>query len=381
VAGNLERSLEIENLYQAAIKLEPGPRSALLGSAAPAVRSEVELLLARSAAETQTIDPRSIAAAPGSMGAGAQPVIMGAQLGPYRVEDSLGAGGMGHVYRALDTRLGRKVAIKFSAQQFDWRFEREARTISALNHPHICTLFDVGALPDGSTYLVTELVEGETLRDVLKQSPPPERSLEIARQVLEALRAAHGAGIVHRDLKPDNIMVRFDGYVKVLDFGLAKRMPASSSAPEAPSVDVSIPGQIVGTVAYMSPEQALGQDTDPRSDLFSFGIVLYEMLAGRRPWAQVTAVDLMHAIVHDEPAPFRSTSETAAGLEFIVEKLLRKTPADRYQSADLVLDALARPAPDVSVQEPLRPRALTRLPKPSSLNRVSSLGGRPRAAI
>ena len=161
--------------------------------------------------------------------------------------------------------------------QFNWRFEREARTISALNHPHICTLFDVGALPDGSTYLVTELVEGETLRDVLKQSPPAERSLEIARQVLEALRAAHGAGIVHRDLKPDNIMVRFDGYVKVLDFGLAKRMPVSSGAVEAPSVDVSIPGQIVGTVAYMSPEQALGHDTDPRSDLFSFGIVLYEI--------------------------------------------------------------------------------------------------------
>src|SRR5260370_675851 len=154
-------------------------------------------------------------------------------------------------------------------------FEREGRAISALNHPHICTLYDVG-----TNYMVTELVEGETLRDWLKRAPAMEHSLEIARQVLEALRAAHRAGIVHRDLKPQNIMVRFDGYVKVLDFGLAKRIPASGGLPteKTASTDTSHPGQILGTVAYMSPEQILGQEVDQRSDLFAFGIVLYEML-------------------------------------------------------------------------------------------------------
>ena len=151
----------------------------------------------------------------------------GERLGPYQILGLLGEGGMGKVYRGLDTRLDRAVAIKISAEQFSNRFEREARAISALNHPHICTLYDVGP-----NYMVTELVEGETLRDWLKRAPAVERSLEIARQVLEALRAAHRAGIVHRDLKPQNIMVRFDGYVKVLDFGLAKRMPVSRGLPD-----------------------------------------------------------------------------------------------------------------------------------------------------
>ena len=136
---------------------------------------------------------------------------------------------MGKVYRAVDTRLGRAVAIKISAEEFSKRFEREARTISALNHPHICTLYDIGSLPSGSGYMVTELVEGETLRDWLKHSSAVEHGIEIARQILEALRAAHGVGIIHRDLKPANIMVRFDGYVKVLDFGLARRIPTAGA--------------------------------------------------------------------------------------------------------------------------------------------------------
>ena len=179
----------------------------------------------------------------------------GTRLGPYQILGLLGEGGMGKVYRGLDTRLGRAVAIKISAEQFGKRFELEARAISALNHPNICTLYDVGP-----NYLVTELVEGETLRDWLEHTPALERRLETMRQVLEALRTAHCAGIVHRDLKPQNIMVRFDGYVKVLDFGLAKQLPTARSAPRetlAPS-DASVPGQIVGTVAYMSPEQIQG---------------------------------------------------------------------------------------------------------------------------
>ncbi len=287
----------------------------------------------------------------------------GQHLGPYRIEAMLGAGGMGQVYRAVDTRLGRKVAIKISAELFSGRFQREARAISALNHPHICTLYDVGALPSGSSYLVTELVQGETLRDWLKRAPAVERSVEIARQVLEALRAAHDAGIVHRDLKPANIMVRFDGYAKVLDFGLAKRILSSGLlAAEDTATDLSLPGQIVGTVTYMSPEQIEWRPTDPRSDLFAFGIILYEMLTGEHPWPRKSTVDTLHAILHDDPPPIRIA--VPASLAAIVQKLLRKNPADRYDSAGAVLEALARrvdsQAPPAK-EAPRGSRALTRL--------------------
>jgi serine/threonine protein kinase len=272
----------------------------------------------------------------------------GARLGPYRIETVLGVGGMGEVYRAVDTRLDRNVAIKISREEFSARFGREARAISSLNHPNICTVYDVGP-----NYLVTELVDGETLHDWLKRAPAMESSLEIARQVLEALRAAHRAGIVHRDLKPANIMVRFDGYVKVLDFGLAKRIPAADALNIDDTVPggLSVPGQIMGTVAYMSPEQVLGQEVDQRSDLFAFGIILYEMIAGRHPWPCASTVDTMHAILHDDPPPIQ------AGLASVVEKLLCKSREMRYLSAEEVLVALASPPPR---QSPV-PRTLTRL--------------------
>jgi serine/threonine protein kinase len=217
---------------------------------------------------------------------------------------------MGKVFRALDTRLDRAVAIKISAEQFGQRFEREARVISALNHPHICTLYDVGSLPSGSGYMVTELIEGETLRDWLKRAPDVERSVEITRQALEALRAAHRAGIVHRDLKPANIMLRSDGYVKVLDFGLAKQIsPAKPVAiDDTATLSQTIPGQILGTVAYLSPEQIQGQEVDARSDLFALGIILYEMLTGKHPWRRSTPVDTLHAILREDPPPIRSSS-------------------------------------------------------------------------
>ena len=242
---------------------------------------------------------------------------------------------MGEVYRALDARLGREVAIKISQERFSARFEREARAISSLNHPHICTLYDVGP-----NYLVMELVEGETLRDWFKHAPAMGPSLEIARQVLEALRAAHRAGVIHRDLKPENIMVRFDRYVKVLDFGLAKMISTSPllGTQATATAALSRPGQVIGTAAYMSPEQILGQDTDQRSDLFSFGIILYEMLTRQHPWPRSSSVDRLHAILHDEP---QDTSLMSAELAAIVHKLLRKSPAERYPSAETVLEALA----------------------------------------
>src|SRR5580700_7559530 len=217
-----ERWREIERLYHLALDQEPAGQGRFLADACQddaELREEVESLLTQSGSTERLVDQAAWAEAD-DMAAMSTVLTPGTRLGPYQVLGPLGEGGMGKVYRGVDTRLGRAVAIKISAEQFTKRFEREARAISALNHPHICTLYDVGP-----NYLVTELVEGETLQQWLKRAPAVEHCIEIARQVLEALRAAHRAGIVHRDLKPQNIMVRFDGYVKVLDFGLAKRMP------------------------------------------------------------------------------------------------------------------------------------------------------------
>ncbi|MGO9257292.1 MAG: serine/threonine-protein kinase [Bryobacteraceae bacterium] len=326
-----ERWREIERLYHLALGQEPDRQNRFLEEACAGdaeLRAEVESLLAQSGSLELLVDQAAWAAA-GDL-ATSTVLTPGARLGPYQILGLLGAGGMGKVYRGIDTRLGRGVAIKISAEQFTKRFEREARAISALNHPNICTLYDVGP-----SYLVTELVEGETLCDWLKRSPAVERSLEIAKQVLEALRAAHGAGIVHRDLKPQNIMVRFDGYVKVLDFGIAKRMP-DASVPQTESTataDPTLPGQVLGTVAYMSPEQISGHDVDQRSDLFAFGIILHEMLAGQHPWPRTSSVDTMHAILHDDPPAMEASSVKLAAL---VRKLLRKSPAERYASAEAV---------------------------------------------
>jgi DNA-binding winged helix-turn-helix (wHTH) protein/predicted Ser/Thr protein kinase len=234
--------------------------------------------------------------------------LIGKRVSRYRVVEILGSGGMGLVCKAEDLKLGRLVALKFLPEELARdpaaleRFEREARAASALNHPNICTIHGAEE-HEGQPFIVMELLEGETLRDWLKRAPTLEPSLEIARQVLEALRAAHRAGIVHRDLKPENIMVRFDGYVKVLDFGVAKLMPASPLLGTKGTVTpaLSRPGQIVGTLGYMSPEQILGQHTDQRSDLFSFGVILYEMLTGQHPWPGTSPVDRLHAILHDDP--------------------------------------------------------------------------------
>jgi len=333
-----DRWRRIEELYHSACQRDPGERSAYLAEACRGeeeLRLDVESLLAQPEATLAASDTAAelFNEIPG------QPLEAGTQLGRFRIEEALGKGGMGEVYRALDARLGRKVVVKISQERFSARFEREARAISSLNHPHICTLYDVGP-----NYLVMELVEGETLRDWLKRAPAVEPSLEIARQVLEALRAAHRADIVHRDLKPENIMVRFDGYVKVLDFGLAKLMPTSPvlGTQATATATLSRPGQIVGTVGYMSPEQILGQDTDQRSDLFSFGIILYEMLTGQHPWPCRSPVDKLHAILHDDPP--HATSLMGAELATIVERLLCKSPTERYPSAEAVLEDLARSA-------------------------------------
>jgi non-specific serine/threonine protein kinase len=340
---NPEHWQRIEQLYHSALERETAERQRFLIEACQGdadLFREVESLLDQSGTTEALVDRKAWAAVHDL--ASAQTTLKPHEmLGPYEIVALLGTGGMGEVYSAVDTRLGRKVAIKICQERFSGRSEREARAISALNHPNICTLHDVGP-----NYLVTELVEGETLRVWLKGAPVLERCLDVARQVLDALGAAHRAGIIHRDLKPTNIMVRFDGYVKVLDFGLAKRMMPDVPAfqPDATSTaTMSLPGQIVGTIAYMSPEQILGQEVDQRSDLFAFGIILYEILTGLHPWPHKSSVDAMHAIVHDEPDSMDAVPAIGAP---IVRRLLRKNSAERFASAEEVREALAAIAAD-----------------------------------
>jgi len=265
----------------------------------------------------------------------------GESLGPYQIVGLLGSGGMGQVYKAFDARLRRAVAIKVADEQFTERFNREVRAVAALNHPNICTLHDVGP-----NYLVMELIEGESLRAWLRRGLTVERSLGVARQVVEALSAVHRTGVIHRDLKPENVMVRVDGYVKVLDFGLAKWVPPVLQQPleSTATIGLSQPGQILGTVGYMSPEQIRGEEVDQRSDLFAFGILLYEMLTGRHPWPRPSSVEILHAILHDDPPPMDMSlvevGPPASVLEHIVRKCVAKQAGQRFQTMDDVRAAL-----------------------------------------
>jgi eukaryotic-like serine/threonine-protein kinase len=265
----------------------------------------------------------------------------GTKLGPYEVQSAVGAGGMGEVYRARDVRLGREVAVKVLPESFARdqerlrRFEQEARTVASLNHPNILALHDIGS-HDGSPYLVSELLDGESLRQRLTEGALPGRkALDYGQQIANGLAAAHEKGVVHRDLKPDNIFITRDGRVKILDFGLAKLRGAQPGVVEAPTVtgDTS-PGVVMGTVGYMSPEQVRGQTTDHRSDIFSFGAVLYEMLSGKRAFRGETSVETMNAILKEEPLELTGSGLSAApGLERIVRRCLEKRPEERFQSA------------------------------------------------
>ena len=259
----------------------------------------------------------------------------GDRLGPYEIVAPIGKGGMGEVYRSTDTRLGRPVAIKVSAREFSDRFEREARAISALNHPRICTLYDVGP-----NYLVMEFVEGDSLSQTIERGPIAlDKALQYAVQIVDALAAAHAKGIIHRDLKPGNIILTKIG-VKVLDFGLAKLNTAKAAGSSASS-DVATmtqpitgEGRIVGTLYYMSPEQVEAKETDERSDIFSFGAVFYEMITGRRAFERDSQASVLASILKDQPPPM---SERQPGvpraIARVAKKCLEKKPDDRWQSA------------------------------------------------
>ncbi len=307
-----ERRRQIEDLLHEALQHAPAGRSAFLDSACQGdeeLRSQVEALLLQNELT----------------GAGEVHFSSGSMAGPYRIAERLGAGGMGEVYRAQDTRLPRTVAIKTLRARFTERFQHEARAISVLNHPNICTLYDVGS-QDGIGYLVMEYVEGRPLEGPL----PVAEALRLAIQIASALEAAHEKGILHRDLKPGNILVSKSG-VKLLDFGLAKFVPVAIG-PEQVTMTASLTGvgQVIGTPAYMSPEQIEGKAVDARSDLFSFGLVFYEMLSGRRAFQATSQNGLMAAILKEDPAPLAAIP---AAVERVLRKCLEKDPAQRWQTA------------------------------------------------
>jgi TolB-like protein/tetratricopeptide (TPR) repeat protein len=295
-------------------------------------------------------------------------LVPSARLGPYELVALLGAGGMGEVYRARDTRLGRDVAIKVLPAQFASepdrlrRFEQEARAIAALSHPNILALYDVGT-HEGSPFIVSELLEGETLRERLKSGGLTVRkAVETSVQIAQGLAAAHEKGIVHRDLKPANVFVTKDGHVKILDFGIAKLTrpdpgPQGTTLTPEPSTET---GALMGTVGYMSPEQVRGLPADHRTDIFSFGCVLYEMLSGRSPFRKDTAAETMTAILHEDPPALAGIGrEIPQALEGIVTRCLEKRPDDRFSSAhDL---ALALGAHSGATETPAKVKAPVRL--------------------
>ncbi|HEY3173406.1 MAG TPA: serine/threonine-protein kinase, partial [Thermoanaerobaculia bacterium] len=273
----------------------------------------------------------------------------GTRLGAYEILSRLGAGGMGEVYRARDAKLDRDVAVKVLpasvANDPDAlaRFEREAKAVAALSHQNILSIFDFGR-HEGVAYVVTELLDGDTLRGKLDAGPVSQRlAVDYGLQIAKGLSAAHEHGIVHRDLKPENVFVMRDGHVKILDFGLAKRIEAAKpgEATEAPTIEGQTePGKVMGTVGYMSPEQARGLPVDHRSDIFSLGSILYELFSGNRAFRKDTPGDTLAAIIRDEPEPLQSLSvQMPTALRWIVERCLAKDPQERYASTrDLARD-------------------------------------------
>src|SRR5579872_2645641 len=269
----------------------------------------------------------------------------GSKLGPYEIQSPLGAGGMGEVYRARDTRLNRDVAIKILPASYSadperlQRFAQESRAAAALNHPNILSIYDIGET-NGAPYVVSELLEGETLRDRLRNGPLSSRkAIDYAQQIARGLAAAHEKGIVHRDLKPENLFITNDGRAKILDFGLAKFTRPDADAAKVsgddPTMQVATEvGTVMGTAGYMSPEQVRGKAADSRSDIFSFGAILYEMLSGKRAFHGDSAADTMSAILKEEPPDLAETNRNVSpALERVVRHCLEKSPAERFQSA------------------------------------------------
>jgi Tol biopolymer transport system component len=342
----------VERLYHAALAQPIDARAAFLAEACAGdeeLRREVESLLAQDASADAVLTRGAVVAAAGLVSDVGGSVLTGRRLGAYQILSPLGAGGMGEVYRARDTRLGRDVAIKILPRAFTAdanrlaRFEREARVLASLNHPHIAAIygFEEGPAEAGPYALILELVEGETLAERIARAGvhglPAKEALDIARQIADALDAAHEKGIVHRDLKPANIKITPQGVVKVLDFGLAKletgeaRQAGDATAAPTITVDDTREGLIVGTVAYMSPEQARGQAVDKRTDIWAFGCVLYEMLTGRAPFSGATVSDTIAALIDRPPDWLLLPAATPSTVRRLLERSLRKDQRERLR--------------------------------------------------
>jgi serine/threonine protein kinase/tetratricopeptide (TPR) repeat protein len=353
-----ERWKQIDDLLEAALVRPAGERAAFLDQACAgdeALRRELELLLRADREAGSFIEAPAVEAAADLLAESRSHLVAGQRVAHYTIVSRIGAGGMGEVYLAEDGRLRRRVALKLLPIAFSQdeervrRFEQEARAAAKLSHPNACTIHEVGRAEDGRHFIAMEYVEGETLRQRLARGPVGVReTLEIGQQMARALAAAHEAGIVHRDIKPENIVLRPDGYAKVLDFGLAKlteRPDRDVGDPEVSTLTYqTASGVVMGTAAYMSPEQARGLSVDTRTDIWSLGVVLYETLAGRVPFTGETVTDMLVAIVEKEPPPLTSLAIEAipAELDWIIAKTSCKDRTERYQTSKELLVDLQR---------------------------------------
>lgn len=343
---------QVEQIFHVALSLDSEERPDYLDSACSGdegLRHEVESLVSAYESSSGLLEDAAVTLAMKVMGANAANSMVGKEVGPYKILDSLGRGGMGTVYLAEDSRLNRKVALKFLSSEFvtdTWgkrQLIKEAQAVAMLDHPNICAVYGFDEIEDHS-FIVMQFIEGETLADLIrKKSPDTEKIVGLAQQIVSALREAHAHGIIHRDIKPKNIMVTPTGQAKVLDFGLAKTMRKRLEDATESISNLSRDGLLVGTIAYMSPEQLRGEKLDYRTDIFSLGTVLYEMACGRNPHAEkpnTANAEVISAIMNREPASLREVSGTCPKtLEHLVSKCLQKDRAQRYQSAaELLID-------------------------------------------
>jgi serine/threonine protein kinase len=344
----------IVQLYHAALPRDTNQRKAFLDDACagdPALRRDVESLLANEGTAEEVLSPPALEVAPKVTGVASLTTLAGRQIGGhYRLSEKIGEGGMGIVYRAFDERLKRAVAIKLLPLGYEHdrermrRFTNEARAASALNHPNILTVHEIGDA-DGVPFIAMELIDGDTLRQRLRAGAVPfGEALDIALQVALALAAAHEKGIVHRDIKPENVMVRSDGLAKVLDFGLATLRPQTTRGhlPWITGIIESTGAAVMGTPAYMSPEQIEGKAVDPRSDLFSFGVLLCELTTGTNPFARASLLETLNALAQTPHSAVSVVTPLGPALARIVTKALEKSPADRYQTIEELAADLRR---------------------------------------
>ncbi len=357
-----QRWISIEKILRETLDQPPGSRAAFLAEAChedEALRAEVQSLLDSHAESDGFLEVPAINLAARTLAAEKQSLI-GSEIGPYRIQKMIGAGGMGEVYLAQDKRLGRQIAIKILPSEYAadparvHRFQQEARAAGSLNHPNVFVIHDVG-INRGLPYIASEFLHGESLREHLSRGKPAlSKTLDIAIQTARGLAAAHMHGIVHRDLKPENIFITSDGQIKILDFGIAKLTESSPTA--EPSL--TNPGMILGTVGYLSPEQVRGESAGPSSDLFSFGCVLYEMLSGNRAFAKETPAETMAAILREEPSELADLAQVPPLLIRILRHCLEKSSSERFQSArDLAFSLENVTSPGVArVTNPKTPR-------------------------